>query len=96
MYESGSGGRIRDSVCQDAGMVGWVFGLGLESQAFGPAFFFKLWVGWVFGLLDGFETPAVGSDRFMYHLLGAVQMDREGPGIDWMLRLVQWNFTKQV
>ena len=37
-------------------MVGWVFGLGLESQAFGPAFFFKLWVGWVFGLLAGFET----------------------------------------
>ena len=60
-------------------MVGWVFGLGLESQAFGPAFFLSC-----------------GSVGFLYHLMGAVQMDREGPGIDWMLRLVQWNFTKQV
>ena len=39
-----------------ARMVGWVFGLGLESQAFGLAFFLSCGLGWVFGLLDGFRV----------------------------------------
>ena len=55
MDEKGPGKRIRDSVCQDAGMVGWVFGLGLESRAFGPAFFLSCGVGRDFGLLDEFD-----------------------------------------
>ena len=39
-------------------MVGWVFGLGLESQAFGLAFFLSCGVGWVFVLPVGLELLA--------------------------------------
>ena len=59
-------------------MVGWVSGLVLESLAFGQAFFFKLWVGWVFGLPVGLELLGFGLGSELLKLRFRIQLGWHG------------------